>query len=286
MGRRLGDAGRPAAGLGPLRREVLDARHDGDGPQHRPQRRAACTGLAARQAGRRAVRLGLLPAADPDVRQDRLRRRRARRSSTRSTTAKAAKGTDNDLDLDADDLRALVDDVQGDLRRPHRPRLPAGPARAAGPGRPRGLRLVERRPRPCSTAARSASRPTSAPRSTWWRWSSATSAPTPAPASRSPATRPPARSGVYGDYLPNAQGEDVVAGIRNTVPLDELEQLDKASLRRADAHHGDAGGPLPRPVRHRVHHRARQAVDAADPGRQAHRRRPRSSSPPSSSTRA
>ncbi len=33
----------------------------------------------------------------------------------------------------------------------------------------------------------------------------------------------------YGDYLPNAQGEDVVAGIRNTLPLKELEQLDPAS---------------------------------------------------------
>src|SRR5689334_10782647 len=32
--------------------------------------------------------------------------------------------------------------------------------------------------------------------------------------------------GVYGDYLANAQGEDVVAGIRNTVPLQNLEQLD------------------------------------------------------------
>src|SRR5690606_3908970 len=30
-------------------------------------------------------------------------------------------------------------------------------------------------------------------------------------------------------YLSNAQGEDVVAGIRNTVPLQELERLDKAS---------------------------------------------------------
>lgn len=35
--------------------------------------------------------------------------------------------------------------------------------------------------------------------------------------------------GIYGDYLANAQGEDVVAGIRNTVPLQELEQLDKSS---------------------------------------------------------
>src|SRR6478672_8111654 len=35
--------------------------------------------------------------------------------------------------------------------------------------------------------------------------------------------------GVYGDYLQNAQGEDVVAGIRNTVPLADLEKLDKPS---------------------------------------------------------
>jgi len=35
--------------------------------------------------------------------------------------------------------------------------------------------------------------------------------------------------GVYGDYLPDAQGEDVVAGIRNTLPLHDLEQLDKKS---------------------------------------------------------
>ncbi len=33
----------------------------------------------------------------------------------------------------------------------------------------------------------------------------------------------------YGDYLANAQGEDVVAGIRNTLPLAELERLDPVS---------------------------------------------------------
>ena len=33
--------------------------------------------------------------------------------------------------------------------------------------------------------------------------------------------------GVYGDYLENAQGEDVVAGIRNTVALADLETIDK-----------------------------------------------------------
>ncbi len=37
------------------------------------------------------------------------------------------------------------------------------------------------------------------------------------------------QQGVYGDYLQNAQGEDVVAGIRNTVPLQDLEQIDSKS---------------------------------------------------------
>ncbi|MFJ2701668.1 pyruvate, phosphate dikinase [Streptomyces sp. NPDC087428] len=44
-------------------------------------------------------------------------------------------------------------------------------------------------------------------------------------------TRDPAsgHQGVYGDYLQNAQGEDVVAGIRNTVVLADLESIDKKS---------------------------------------------------------
>jgi pyruvate, orthophosphate dikinase len=33
----------------------------------------------------------------------------------------------------------------------------------------------------------------------------------------------------YGDYLANAQGEDVVAGIRNTLPVTQLRELDPAS---------------------------------------------------------
>ncbi len=46
---------------------------------------------------------------------------------------------------------------------------------------------------------------------------------------RSPAT---GQQGIYGDYLQNAQGEDVVAGIRNTVPLQDLEKIDPASYRQ------------------------------------------------------
>ena len=61
-------------------------------------------------------------------------------------------------------------------------------------------------------------------------------------------TRDPASGaqGVYGDYLQNAQGEDVVAGIRNTVPLADLERLDKKSyddlmaiMQRLEEHYRD-----------------------------------------------
>lgn len=61
-------------------------------------------------------------------------------------------------------------------------------------------------------------------------------------------TRDPATGavGVYGDYLPNAQGEDVVSGIRNTLPLAELEALDPVSfdtlrtaMRRLETHYRD-----------------------------------------------
>src|SRR5215207_4181346 len=47
-------------------------------------------------------------------------------------------------------------------------------------------------------------------------------------------TRDPASGaqGVYGDYLQNAQGEDVVAGIRNTLPLQDLAKLDKNSYQQ------------------------------------------------------
>ncbi len=46
-------------------------------------------------------------------------------------------------------------------------------------------------------------------------------------------TRDPStgHSGVYGDFLMNAQGEDVVAGIRNTLPLSALDETDPASYK-------------------------------------------------------
>ncbi len=61
-------------------------------------------------------------------------------------------------------------------------------------------------------------------------------------------TRDPATGavGVYGDYLQNAQGEDVVAGIRNTLSLDDLSEIDKPAydelidiMERLESHYRD-----------------------------------------------
>ena len=61
-------------------------------------------------------------------------------------------------------------------------------------------------------------------------------------------TRDPSsgHSGVYGDYLENAQGEDVVAGIRNTLPLSALKEINKpvydelrAIMRKLETHYRD-----------------------------------------------
>ncbi|HEY8789473.1 MAG TPA: pyruvate, phosphate dikinase [Actinopolymorphaceae bacterium] len=53
-------------------------------------------------------------------------------------------------------------------------------------------------------------------------------------------------AGVYGDYLTNAQGEDVVSGIRNTLTLADLEVLDPLAygdltraMRRLETHYRD-----------------------------------------------
>ena len=61
-------------------------------------------------------------------------------------------------------------------------------------------------------------------------------------------TRDPStgHSGVYGDYLENAQGEDVVAGIRNTLSLADLENINKpvydelrAIMHKLETHYRD-----------------------------------------------
>ena len=95
---------------------------------------------------------------------------------------------------------------------------------------------------------------------------------------RNPST---GENALYGEFLVNAQGEDVVAGIRTPQNITE-RRAQGGGLRQALARGADAGGvqavrrhdETPRETLqghagHRVHRRARQALDAADPQRQA-----------------
>jgi pyruvate,orthophosphate dikinase len=133
-------------------------------------------------------------------------------------SAKQAKGTKNDLDLDAEDLRAIVDTFKGIVREhtgrdfPQEPREQLDLAIRAvfnswNADRAILYRRQERIPADLGTAVNIVSMvfgnlgPDSG---------------TGVAFTRDPAS---GAQGIYGDYLANAQGEDVVAGIRNTCLL-------------------------------------------------------------------
>ena len=214
---------RPLLRLGALGRARLHAGHDGHDPQPRPQRR---DGRRARQALRRRAALPTTAIAassrcigdvvlgvDHGVFEDIL-------ENFKNLNALAS-----DTDLDADDWTEIIAELQGrrssdELGEPfpqdtneqlcgrHRRRVrllaerarqhlspPARHPRQLGHGRQRagdGVRQHGRHSRP--------------------------------PASPSRAIRRPARKELYGEFLLNAQGEDVVAGIRTPQALTERAQ--------------------------------------------------------------
>jgi pyruvate,orthophosphate dikinase len=142
--------------------------------------------------------------------------------------AKQAKGTRNDLDLDADDLRALVDAYKKIVHEHTGREFPQDPreqmdlaVRAVfdswNADRAILYRRQERIPSDLGTAVSICSM-------VFGNVSSDSG--TGVAFTRDPAS---GAQGIYGDYLQNAQGEDVVAGIRNTLALADLEALDKTS---------------------------------------------------------
>ena len=80
----------------------------------------------------------------------------------------------------------------------------------------------------------------------------------------------------YGEFLINAQGEDVVAGIRTPEPVAQLKNHMPAGLRRTGTGPQDPRIPFQGRAGLRVHHSGRQVVHAPNPQRQTHRPRGRS----------
>jgi pyruvate,orthophosphate dikinase len=159
--------------------------------------------------------------------------------------AKAAKGAVSDLDLDAADLRKLVEEFKALVGThtgrefPQDPREQLDLATEAvfdswNSPRARLYRRRERIPDDLGTAVNVC---------TMVFGNLGAGSGTGVCFTRDPAT---GRPGTYGDYLANAQGEDVVAGIRNTVTLEDFSQLDPVSygdlrraMRRLETHYRD-----------------------------------------------
>jgi len=141
---------------------------------------------------------------------------------------KRAKGTTSDLDLDADDMRGLVETFKGIVREQTGKDFPSDPREQMNLAiravfeswnAPRAVlyRRQERIPADLGTAVNVCAMVFG---------NCGMDSGTGVAFTRDPST---GQQGVYGDYLQNAQGEDVVAGIRNTMPLQELERIDKRS---------------------------------------------------------
>ncbi|WP_371481662.1 pyruvate, phosphate dikinase [Kitasatospora sp. NBC_00315] len=141
---------------------------------------------------------------------------------------KHAKGTADDLALDASDLQVLVETFKAIVLRETGREFPQEPRRQMdlaihavfhswNGDRARLYRRQERIPNDLGTAVNVCSMVFG---------NLGEDSGTGVAFTRDPST---GAVGVYGDYLSNAQGEDVVAGIRNTLQLAELEQLDKKS---------------------------------------------------------
>jgi pyruvate,orthophosphate dikinase len=142
--------------------------------------------------------------------------------------AKKAKGVTNDLDLDAGDLRSIVMTFKDIVRTQTQTEFPQDPREQLdlaikavfhswNSDRAILYRRQERIPTDLGTAVNVV---------TMVFGNLGLDSGTGVAFTRDPGT---GAVGVYGDYLQNAQGEDVVAGIRNTMPLQELETIDKAS---------------------------------------------------------
>ena len=261
----------PAARQRPLRREVLDARDDGHGPQPRPERGdAAGPDRAHRQ---RALRLGRLPPLHPDVRADRARTSTASCSSTRCPrTPSERRGVEADTDLDAAALRELATEFREIVPARGRPRVPDRSPRAARPRDQGRLRLVVRAPGARLPRRSTRSRTTSAPPSTSMTMvfgNMGDDSGTGVAFTRDPNT---GEKVLYGEYLTNAQGEDVVAGHPDAAQDQRARRRDARGLRRVRADRRAARAPLPRRAGPRVHDRARPPVHAPDAQRQADRR--------------
>ena len=158
---------------------------------------------------------------------------------------KAERGVKGDTDLTAEDLKGLVDTFKGIVKEQTGEDFPQDPRTQMDMGieavfrswnteRARIYRRRERIPHDLGTAVNIC---------TMVFGNMGENSGTGVCFTRDPSS---GHSGVYGDYLENAQGEDVVAGIRNTLPLSALKEINKpvydelrSIMRKLETHYRD-----------------------------------------------
>ena len=158
---------------------------------------------------------------------------------------KAERGVNGDTELTAEDLKGLVDTFKGIVKEQTGEDFPQDPRTQMDMGieavfrswnteRARIYRRRERIPHDLGTAVNIC---------TMVFGNMGENSGTGVCFTRDPSS---GHSGVYGDYLENAQGEDVVAGIRNTLPLSALKEINKpvydelrAIMRKLETHYRD-----------------------------------------------
>ena len=158
---------------------------------------------------------------------------------------KAERGVKGDTELTAEDLKGLVDTFKGIVKEQNGEDFPQDPRTQMDMGieavfrswnteRARIYRRRERIPHDLGTAVNIC---------TMVFGNMGENSGTGVCFTRDPSS---GHSGVYGDYLENAQGEDVVAGIRNTLALSDLERINKpvydelrAIMRKLETHYRD-----------------------------------------------
>ena len=222
--------------------------------------------------GQPAVRVGLRPPADRDVRQDGAAPSTASASSSRSTSSSRARGSPATSTLTRPTCQQLVGAVQARSSRektgaefPQDPREQLTAAIIAvfsswNSDRAVLYRRQERIPNDLGTAVNVVA------------MVFGNTGPDSGTGCASPATRRPAPRASTGTTCRTPRARTSSRGSATPCPWPTWRRSTKpptTSCWRS----WPCSRALPRPVRHRVHHRARHTVDAADPGRQTHRRR-------------
>ena len=177
--------------------------------------------------------MGLLPAAAADVRQD--GHGGGRRSLRGGPGARqGGQGVRNDVELDAGDLRRLVEEFKAIVADDTGREFPQTPTEQLTGGieavfgswdNKRAVDYRRKNKIDDSSAAVNIQAMVFG--------NKGDDSGTGVAFTRNPANGEPAP---YGDYLVSAQGEDVVAGIRNTMPLEEMGEVQSRAFQELQGH--------------------------------------------------